>query len=400
MTASPPGTSAGLSVVIVGTGVAGITAAESLRANGFDGSITVFGDEPHLPYRRTALSKGIVVGDLSDAGITLRPPTYWTDRGIDIVTSARVVDVDPRARRVRLADRSEVAYDSLVLATGGRARRLPGAASAVPSLRTRDDVDRIRAALDEGPVVIVGGGLIGTEIAAAVASSGDGTRVSIVEAAPSLLSRVVPTVIADDVVDLHRAHGVHIHTSAQIASADAGGVTLADGTRLAGTVISAIGMEPEVGPANAAGLSTGTAGIVVDDALRTSTAGIYAAGDVAARPHPLTGTPVRAEQWLTATEHGRLVAMTIATDLGSAPSGVPAPRVPLAWTMQYGTNVQIVGWPAAGARVVLDVDGSCTTATCFDEDRLVGAVCMGRGGAARQIRDEIEATLRPAGIGA
>ncbi|WP_238421615.1 FAD-dependent oxidoreductase [Gordonia sp. 'Campus'] len=400
MTASPTGMPAAASVVIVGTGVAGITAAESLRTNGFDGAIIVFGEEPHLPYRRTALSKGIVDGDLSDAGITLRPPAYWTDRGIDIVTSTRVVDVDPRARRVRLADESDVAYDALVLATGGRARRLPGATSALTSLRSRADVDRIRAALDEGPVVIVGGGLIGTEIAAAIASAGDGTRVSIVEAAPSLLSRVVPAVIADDLISLHREHGVHIHTSAQIASADAGGVTLADGTRLAGTVISAIGMEPEVALAESAGLALDRAGILVDDALRTSMSGIYAAGDVAARPHPLTGAPMRAEQWLTATEHGRLVAMTISTDLGSASSGTPAPRVPLAWTMQYGTNVQIVGWPAAGARVVLDADGSCTTARCFDEDRLVGAVCMGRGGPARQIRDEIEATLRPVGIGA
>lgn len=284
---SVPDDRPGSSVVIVGTGVAGITAAETLRANGFDGSITVFGEEPHLPYRRTALSKGILDGDLSDAKITLRPPGYWDERGIRIVPSVRV-------------------------------------------------------------------------------------------------------------------------TGARITAADAGAVTLSDGTRVTGTVIGAIGMQPDTALADAAGLRVSPAGIVVDEALRTSAPGIYAAGDVAARPHPLTGEPMRAEQWLTATEHGKLVAMTIAADLGLATGpSTPIPRVPLAWSMQYSSNIQMVGWPAMANRFDMDVDastgsGTCAdgfaaTVRCFDDDRLVGAVCMGRGGAGRALRTEIEDTLEPVG---
>jgi len=393
----------GHSVVIVGTGVAGTTAAETLRANGFGGTITMFGAEPHLPYRRTALSKGIVSGDLSDAKITLRPRGYWAEREIEIVPSTRVVGVDSAARRVHLADGSAVGYDALVLATGGTARQLPGT-SGLLTLRNRDDVERIRRDAT-GPVVIVGGGLIGLEIAASIASAGS-AEVTVLEAAPSILSRVVPETVAEAVAALHCERGVRILTDASITSAGADGVDLADGTRLSGTVISAIGMDPDVEVAVAAGISVSSAGIVVDDDLRTSASGVYAAGDVAARPHPLTGAPMRAEQWLTATEHGRLVAMTIATDLGLDPgAATPIPRVPLAWTMQYTSNIQMVGWPTAGDRLEVDLssqtdtDGLATTVRCFDGDRLVGAVCTGRGGAARQIRSEIESALEPAGVG-
>ncbi|AFR49553.1 NAD(P)/FAD-dependent oxidoreductase [Gordonia sp. KTR9] len=388
------------SVVIVGTGVAGITAAETLRTNGFDGTITVFGEEPHLPYRRTALSKNLVAGDLSDTKITLRPPGYWSERGIDIVTSTRVVDVDPSSRRVRLADVTEVAYDALVLATGGRARRLPGQSSPPSSLRTRRDAEGLREAIADGPVIIIGGGLIGLEIAAAVATPGEGSRVTVVERGSSLLSRVVPPTVAEAVATLHRERGVRILTGAVPVATGPHSVTLSDGRTLTGTVISAIGMEPELGLARSAGLPVDPAGIVVDDSLRTGVPGVYAAGDVAARPHPLTGAPMRAEQWLTATEHGRLVAMTIAADLGlNADTAAPVPRVPLAWTMQYSINIQLVGWPNAGDRVDVEPDDSNSIVRSFSAGRLVGAVCIGRGGSGRSLRAEIESSLQPAGVG-
>ncbi|MCR8899338.1 FAD-dependent oxidoreductase [Gordonia sp. GONU] len=400
------------SVVIVGTGVAGITAAETLRANRFDGTITVFGEEPHLPYRRTALSKGILDGDLSDPKITLRPPGYWEERGIHIVPSVRVTGIDAVSRTVELADGSAVGYDALVLATGGTARQLPGASPDLLSLRTRRDVERLRARIDSGPVVIVGGGLIGLEIAAAVSSSeqrvDSAGQITVLEAAASLLSRVVPDSVAEAVAALHRDRGVRVVTDSRITAAETDAVTLADGTRLTGTVISAIGMQPDTALAEAAGLSVSPAGIVVDETLHTSTPRIYAAGDVAARPHPLTGEPMRAEQWLTATEHGKLVAMTIAADLGLATGpSTPVPRVPLAWSMQYSSNIQMVGWPTMADRFDVDLDtstgtGTCadgfaTTVRCFADERLVGAVCMGRGGAGRALRTEIEKTLEPVG---
>lgn len=392
------GTTRGGSVVIVGTGVAGITAAESLRSNGFDGTITVFGDEPQLPYRRTALSKNLVDGDLTDAKITLRPPGYWSDRGIEIVTSTRVADVDTSSRRVCLADSSQVDYDALVLATGGRARRLPGTTSSPLALRTRHDAAELRHAIQDGPVIVLGGGLIGLEIAAAVASTGDGSRVTVIERESSLLSRVVPATVAEAVATLHRERGVQILTGVVPTTITAESVTLPDGRALTGTVISAIGMEPDLELPRSAGIPVDAAGIVVDDSLRTGVPGVYAAGDVAARPHPLTGAPMRAEQWLTATEHGRLVAMTIAADLGlDTGISTAVPRVPLAWTMQYTTNIQIVGWPTSGDRVEVDLDDSCSVVRAFAGSRLVGAVCLGRGGSGRSLRAEIESSLQPVG---
>jgi 3-phenylpropionate/trans-cinnamate dioxygenase ferredoxin reductase subunit len=215
-----------------------------------------------------------------------------------------------------------------------------------------------------------------------------------------LLSRVVPASVAEAVATLHRERGVRILTGAEPIALGAQTVTLADGQTLTGTVISAVGMEPELDLARSAGLFVDSAGVVVDDALRTGVPGVYAAGDVAARPHPLTGAPMRAEQWLTATEHGRLVAMTIAADLGSgADTSVPVPRVPLAWTMQYSTNIQVVGWPTSGDRVDVELVDSSSVVRTFAGDRLVGAVCIGRGASGRALRAEIESSLQPAGVG-
>ncbi|MEO9330019.1 NAD(P)/FAD-dependent oxidoreductase [Gordonia aurantiaca] len=396
----------GPAVVIVGTGVAGITAAETLRANGFDGTITLFGDEPHLPYRRTALSKGILDGDLSDDRIRLRPSGYWDELGIQIIPSTRVVAVEPRARLIRLDDEFELGYHALLLATGGRARQLSTGTGDLLTLRTRADVDRIRRETASRPVVIVGGGLLGLEVAAALANAptAGGLDITVVEEAPTLMPRVVPAEFGEAIAVLHRDRGIRILTGTSVASATPDAATLSDGTRLEGAVIAAVGMEPDVDLAIGAGLAVGPAGILVDGQLRTSEPGIYAAGDVAARAHPLTGAPMRAEQWLTATEHGRLAAMTIAADLGTPiPAPAPIPRVPLAWSMQFSANIQMVGWPDLANGFTMEVhtadgsgtcaDGFAATVRCFDDDRLVGAVCLGRSGTGRALRAEIEATL-------
>ncbi len=382
------------SVVIIGTGVAGITAAETLRALGHTGPVTVIGDEEHLPYRRTALSKDLLGADLSQEKIRLRKPEFWTQRTIEIVTGATVDAIDADAHEVVVADGTRYPYDAVVIATGGRPRGVDTISAEVPTLRRHEDAVSLQARLDTEPVVIVGGGLIGLEIASSAAAAG--APVTVLEAAPSVLSRVMPDEVAGALIDLHSSHGVQIITGVTIAEATASSVTTTESTRYPGVVISAIGMVPASGLAQAAGATVGPAGIYVDEQLRTDVPGVYAAGDVAARPHPLTGEPARAEQWMTATDHGKLVAATIAEDLGlEAEPGAPVSRIPLAWTIHYGKNVQLAGWPGSADRI--EVDGVIAdfdaTVRCFRDDRLIGAVCLGRPAAGRALRSEIESAL-------
>ncbi len=380
-------------VVIVGSGIAGITAAESLRAAGFTGAVTVIGEEPALPYRRTALSKDLLAADLSDDKIRLRKPEFWAERDIEIVTDCAIAEIDADAREAVAGDGRRFAYDALVLATGGRPRAVDAVDPAVPTLRHHADALTLQERLAGQPVVVIGGGLIGLEIAASAAAAG--SPVTVLEAAPSVLTRVMPDEVAAALIDLHSQHGVQIHTGVEIAQATPDTVTTTDGAGFAGVVISAIGMVPSTALAEGAGVTVGPAGVTVDEDLRTDVSGVYAAGDVAARPHPRTGEPTRAEQWMTATEHGKLVATTIAADLGLDAERADVPRVPLAWTVHYGRNVQLVGWPGAADRIEVDGDIADFDATvrCYDGDDLVGAVCLGRPAAGRALRTEIEQTL-------
>ncbi|NMO01787.1 FAD-dependent oxidoreductase [Gordonia sp. TBRC 11910] len=381
-------------VVVVGTGIAGITTAETLRASGFDGRITVVGDEPDLPYRRTALSKDIVSADLSTAKVTLRKPGFWAERGIEFRTGTTAVGIDTAARTVSFDDRTEIAYTALVLATGGTPRRFSWMTRDVAVLRNRADALAVQAQLTTGtPLIVIGGGLIGMELAAS--ATGAGVPVTVLEAADRPMGRVLPPDVSDVIAAAHRAHGVDVITDVSITAAAADHVE-GDGfdTPATGFVVAALGMVPNTGLAAKAGLRIGTSGIVVDAHLRTSAPGVYAAGDVAEYPHPLTGTHHRSEHWLTAGDQGKVAASTILADLGydAEPSTTP---VPLAWTVQYGTNIQIAGWPAEGDRI--EVDGSLSdldaTIRVFDGELLVGAVAVGRPAHGRKTREEITACL-------
>ncbi|MFW0792088.1 NAD(P)/FAD-dependent oxidoreductase [Gordonia sp. CPCC 205333] len=389
-------TPATTSVVIVGTGIAGITTAEALRANGFDGAVTVIGDEPDLPYRRTALSKDIVSADLSPAKITLRKPEFWTERQIDIRTDSTVISIDTSGRTVTLADGSEITYTALVLATGAVSRRFDWLAPDVASLRTRADAIAVKSNLSQAkPLVIVGGGLIGLELAASAATSG--THVSVLEATDRPMGRVLPPVVSDLIATQHRSHGVDIHTNAVVTAAGINHVA-AHGfdTPPDSFVVAALGSQPTTDLATSAGIPLGTSGIKVDANLRTNTAGVYAAGDVAEYPHPLTGLHHRSEHWLTAGDQGKVVAATVLADLGMG-TQVSITPVPLAWTIQYGINIQIAGWPGDGDRITVDGSPEDFDATIrvFDGERLVGAVSVGRPASGRKTREEITSCLPP-----
>ncbi|MBM7365623.1 NAD(P)/FAD-dependent oxidoreductase [Gordonia hydrophobica] len=383
----------GPGIVIVGAGTAGVTAATTLRADGYDGPVTVIGAESGLPYRRTALSKDLLAADLSEGRIALQKPEFWAQKTIDVRAGVRVTGIDVDARTVSLDDGASVRYRALIVATGGRPIRPGWLDPAVPTLRTRADAAAIRDDLSRSQrLVVIGGGLIGLELAASVAAHG--MTATVVEAADRVVGRVVPHQVSDYLAGLHVGNGVWLRTASVADSATARRVQLTDGTQLVGTVVAAIGARPDVALAEGAGLAVGPHGIVVDSTLATSAPGVYAAGDAAALPDLRTGEPARGEHWFGATDQGRAAAKSVLADL----AGTPAPsftEVPRAWTIQYGVNVQMVGWPTGtdDVRIEGSLGDGDALVTTYDGDDLIGAVAVGRAAAARACRSEIAAAL-------
>jgi 3-phenylpropionate/trans-cinnamate dioxygenase ferredoxin reductase component len=334
-------------IVIVGAGQAGVQAAESLRAGGFDGGIVLLGDERHAPYHRPPLSKGWLAGDLQAAQLVMRAPEALAKRAIELRTGVQVVAIDRAARRLRLADGGTVAYLGLVLATGATPRRLqvPGAdAVGVHVLRTRDDAERIAASLASCavrglPLVVVGGGFIGLEVAATARKRG--VAVTVLEAAPRLLGRVLAPALSDWYAQLHADHGVQLVLNARLASIehDNGNVVavrLADGTRIAcGAVVVGVGVVANDQLAHAAGLACDR-GIVVDDCARTADPRVVAAGDCTAC-RLADGSLLRLESVNNATEQGKSAAAAL---LGQARAFTGTPWF---WSDQYDKKLQMAG---------------------------------------------------------
>ncbi|MFZ2510927.1 MAG: FAD-dependent oxidoreductase [Gordonia sp. (in: high G+C Gram-positive bacteria)] len=391
-------TGAASGVVIIGAGAAGATAAQTLRGEGYTGEVTIIGAEAGLPFRRTALSKDLLTADLSQQRIALQKQQYWSDKDIEIRSAATVLGFDPEARTVSLSDGTELSYAALILATGGQPIRPDWLDDDVPTLRTVADAERIRAAIAQsGSLTVIGGGLIGLELAASAAAAGH--RVTVLEAGDRLMSRVVPREVSVFLADLHRQHGVDVRLDGRVVRASAAGVELHDGEQIGGTVVAALGMAPDVALAEVAGADAGRGGIVVDPSLRTSLAGVYAAGDVAAVPDPRTGEPARGEHWFAAVDQGAAAARTVLADLAGARAPVFA-EVPRAWTIQYGVNFQLVGWPAAGGDVTVDgiltaqaQDGPAATVLVSGPEGLRGAVTVGRAAAARELRAQLGANV-------
>ncbi|HEY0485516.1 MAG TPA: FAD-dependent oxidoreductase [Mycobacteriales bacterium] len=366
-------------VVVVGTGVAGTTAAATLRAEGYDGRLVLAGAEPEAPYRRPALSKEVLRGDRTTAGIRIRPEAWYADRDVELLTGTTVTGLDVADRTVTV-DGARLGWDAVVLATGGRPRMLPGVTGA-HVVRTAADVAALRAALRPGDdVVVVGAGFLGAEVAATLRSLGHG--VTVLEAAPIPLGRLLPPAVATFYTDLHRAQGVDVRTGVTVRSVEPGRVTTGDGTvHRADVVVVAVGMEPETYLAARAGLAV-HGGIVVDPCGATSAAGVWAAGDAAAFPDSATGLPRRREHWQSAVGQGTAVARNL---LGHA---TPWEEVPWCWSDQYGVNLQVCGEPRADDHLVMrgsPGDGAFTVLTSRD-GVLTGAVAVDRPADIRAVR--------------
>ena len=331
--------------VIVGGGLAGAKAAETLRDEGFDGTVTLLAAEKSLPYERPPLSKGVLAGSDADDVIFVHDAQWYTDRNIDLREGARVTALDRAARNVALADGSTVGYDKLLLATGSVPRkiRVPGADLAgVYYLRTKGNSDELKSVLSSGDkrVVVIGAGWIGLEVAAA--ARGYGNPVTVIEPQPQPLRAALGDELGAMFADLHREHDVDLRlgTGATEITGDGTSVTgvVTDaGDRVdADVVIVGVGARPMTQLAEESGLDIDN-GILTDAALRTSDENIYAAGDVANAEHPVLGRRVRVEHWANALNQGPAAAKSM---LGQQ---VSYDHIPYFYTDQYDLGMEFTG---------------------------------------------------------
>lgn len=351
--------------VIVGGGLAGAKAAETLRDEGFDGRVLLFGEEPVRPYERPPLSKTYLRGETGFDDAAVHAADFYASHGIELQTSCRVDTVDAEASTVHLASGEEVRFDRLLLATGAEPRRLtvPGSGlDGIHYLRTVADADTIHAAVSAGsPVVVIGAGWIGCEVAASARQLG--ATVTMLDPLSVPLERVLGTEIGAVYRDLHREHGVDLRLGLGVEALEGAGgverVRLSDGTVVAaGAVVAGIGVLPNSGLGEQAGLTIGN-GIITDAYLATSAPGVYAAGDVANAWHPAYGAHIRLEHWSSALNQGPAAARNM---LGL---DIAYEKVPYFYSDQYDLGMEFRGWAPQYEQVVLRGDAGAREFLAF-----------------------------------
>lgn len=386
-------------IIIVGAGHAAAELAPALRREGFAGRITLIGEEPHLPYHRPPLSKAFLSGTVSEDGLLIKPAATYDKADVQVMRGVRVTMIDRTARVVTLDDGRRLAYSGLALTTGGRARRLtaPGAAQAEAGgvlhyPRSLNDFQRIRSQFTAGRrLVVIGGGYIGLEVAAAAVKQG--IAVTILEAGPRVLGRVTAPEVSAFYETAHRQAGVDLRTGMSVteilpASASAPTVVrCADGTDFpADLIIVGIGLEPNVELAQAAGLDVDN-GILVDDCARTSDPAIVAAGDCANHPNNRLGRRLRLESVPNATEQARSAAASLCG------RDLPYASIPWFWSEQYDLKLQTVGLLQGYDHVALRGDPAARSFVAFylKDGRVIAADCISRPQDFVQCRRLVEA---------
>lgn len=369
-------------MVIVGAGKAGARAVIGLREHGWKGSITLIGEEAYAPYDRPPLSKSAIVGEAEPEPVFILDESMLASLGTTFIAGVAASKIARAEKTVVLADGRRIPYQRLLLATGARARPLPGAAHA-RTLRDLADSRTLRAAFTPGRrVVVIGGGFIGLELAAS--ASARGSTVTVIETQPRIMMRGVCATVAAAVAERHAKAGVAIITAATIAAVEPDAVVLDDGRRFAADVIVAgIGAVPEIALAQSAGLAIDN-GIACDAQMRTSDPDIFAAGDCCSFPHALyDGRRIRLEAWRAAQDHGAVAAENM---LGGERR---FEAVPWFWSDHYELTLQIAGLPGGGAKTVTrELKDGAFIEFEFDADgRLVSASGLGRGNViARDVR--------------
>ncbi|MCA3329755.1 MAG: FAD-dependent oxidoreductase [Roseomonas sp.] len=368
-------------IIIVGAGQAGRRCAEALRELDAAAEIMIFGAEAHLPYDRPPLSKSVLLGRDPGPALFVRRAEYYAEQHITLHLGEVVTRLHTQNKRIETAQGRSFAYDVLVLATGAKARGLAvtGADDArVMTLRSLDDARALQAQLAEKPkLAVIGGGLIGLEVAASARLLG--CAVDVLEAGERLMARGVPASISRRMAALHQEHGVALHFNAgleRIEGADREVILhLKNGRRLAvDLVLVGIGATPETSLAAEAGLAVAD-GILTDHAGRTSLPDIYAAGEVARFPNPLRPeASMRQETWQVAQQQPVAVAHAI---MGQEK---PYEEIPWHWTDQFDCNLQVLGEPNEQPHQIERAEGERLTLLACDSDgRLRGAILINNG---------------------
>jgi NADPH-dependent 2,4-dienoyl-CoA reductase/sulfur reductase-like enzyme/nitrite reductase/ring-hydroxylating ferredoxin subunit len=353
LTANLPG-----SIVIVGGGAAGNAAAEMLRREGYAGAVTLVSADDSLPCDRPNLSKGYLAGSAAEESNPLRSADFYREQGIEVKLNARVVSIDTAHRNLRLADGSEQGYDTLLLATGAEPVHLDVPGSDLPHvhyLRTLADSRALAtSAKTARRAVVIGASFIGLEVASSLRARNIEVHVVGRETCP--MEMILGTDAGQFIRKLHEDHGVTFHLGTTAARIDERGVSLQNGTTLeADLVVIGIGVRPAIALAEDAGLAVDR-GITVNEYLETSVAGIFAAGDIARWPDPLTGDRIRVEHWVVAQRQGQTAARNM---LGRQER---FDAVPFFWTEQYDFGLAYVGHAERFDKV--EIDGEMDARDC------------------------------------
>ena len=381
-------------VVLVGGGQGSAAAARALRRRGYDGAVVVIAGEPHRPYQRPPLSKEyLTTGDASS--LELLPEQYCSANAVEVRTGVRAVKLSPADGTVVLDDGSSIRADAVLLATGARARRLPGVdGDGIHYLRDRDDADRLRPQLVPGRrLVVIGGGFIGAEVASAALERG--AAVTLLEAGPVPLGQAVGLRLGEACARLQRAAGVDVRvgTAVQGVRREAGQLVVATsrGDVEADVVVVGIGAVPNVELAADSGIEAGD-GVLVDERCRTSQDRVFAVGDVASHTHPGVGRRIRVEHFDNASRQAAVAARNILGD------DVTYDEPHWFWSDQFGHNLQHVGHPGAHDRMVVrgSLEDDAWTAFFVAGDRVTAAFAVDNGADIAAARELIAMRARPA----
>jgi NADPH-dependent 2,4-dienoyl-CoA reductase/sulfur reductase-like enzyme len=367
-------------IAIVGASLAGLRAAEALRDRGFDGELTLIGDEPHRPYDRPPLSKQVLQGVWEPEQTLFRKKDGYDALALDMRLGVRALSLDLRARRVTLADGTFADYDRLIIATGARVRTLPSIAprTGLLSLRGLDDAIVLRRALMEGPrVAVVGAGFIGLEVAASCRARG--LSVTVIEPLAVPFAPIFGRTFGEMVAAMHRDHGVDLRTGVAVTNvfgeSRIAGVALSDGSRIdADVVVVGIGVTPNTEWLEDSGLTLDN-GIVCNGSGEAAP-GVYAAGDVARIANRWHGDSPRIEHWTNAVEQAVCVAENA---LAGPEACTHFWSVPYFWSDQYDRKIQFIGRARPHDEMVI-VDGSLEdrrlTALYRRGDRVVACLAV------------------------
>ena len=361
-------------MVIIGCGQAGGQAAASLRQEKYEGPITMIGQEPYIPYQRPPLSKQYLSGEQEKEKLSLRQESFYSEKEINLKLETSVLSLDPHKKELQLENDETVTYDKLLVATGGRPRKLEvdgHTLKGIHYLRNIDDVDAIKTQMNTSQnLVIVGGGYIGLEVASVAIKRG--LTVSVLEMESRILERVTTEEMSTFYHQLHTDEGVNILTSTQAkafkGSETVESVVCGDHEIPADLVIVGIGILPNTEMAEAAGLETNN-GLVVDEHCRTSNEHIFAAGDCTNHPNPILNRRLRLESVPNAMEQGRVAASNM---LGGSKSYA---SMPWFWSDQYEHKLQMVGFSKDSDQSIVRGDMASKSFTVFylKDDSIIAA---------------------------